>query len=51
VRPRRAAATPAHRPAPTATASVVVPSFDNAFPTQPSATPDDTQDKPPRDKP
>jgi hypothetical protein len=25
--------------------------LDNAFPTQPSATPDDDQGKPPRDKP
>lgn len=41
-------ATPALRPAPTATASVVAPTFDNAFPTQPS--PDDSG-KPERLKP
>jgi hypothetical protein len=34
-------ATPVLRPAPTATASVVEPTFDNALPTQPSASPDD----------
>jgi len=46
------AATPALRPAPTATASVVEPTFDNALPTRPSASPvDDTGRKPPRPNP
>jgi hypothetical protein len=44
-------ATPALRPAPTTTASVVVPTFDNALPTQPSASPDDNGGKPQRPKP
>jgi DNA-directed RNA polymerase specialized sigma24 family protein len=45
-------ATPVLRPAPTTTASVVEPTFDNALPTQPSASPDvDDGKKPPPLKP
>ena len=45
-------ATPVLRPAPTTTASVVEPTFDNALPTEPSASPDeDPGRKPPRLKP